>query len=169
MKVLVAVASRHGSTTEIAEAIKAELARDGHHARVVPCEEIGAVDEYDAVVLGSAIYMGQWMKSAKEFAAREGARLTSVPVWLFSSGPVVDSTRPEDPADRRQGDKLAETLGARDHMVFHGKVDKGNLSIAERAIIRMVKAPNSDQRDWDGIRSWGGRIAAELDSMVADY
>jgi menaquinone-dependent protoporphyrinogen oxidase len=81
---------------------------------------------------------------------------------------VGDPAKPEDPADRRQGDKLAETLAARDHALFRGKVDKGNLSLAERAIVRVAKAPNSDQRDWDEIRSWAGGIAEELDLIVAD-
>ena len=168
MKILVAVASKHGSTTEIAEAIKVELARHEHDVCVVPIQDIGSVDAYDAVALGSAIYMGQWMKPAKEFATREEATLTAMPVWLFSSGPVGDPAKPEDPADRRQGDKLAETLAARDHALFRGKVDKGNLSLAERAIVRVAKAPNSDQRDWDEIRSWAGGIAEELDLIVAD-
>ena len=167
MKILVTVASKHGSTTEIAEAIKVELVQYGHDACVVSVEELETVEGYDAVVLGSAIYLGQWMKPAKEFATRQEASLKTLPVWLFSSGPVGDPAKPEDPADRRQGDKLAETLAARGHMVFHGKVDRDNLSLAERAIVRMAKAPNSDQRDWSEIRSWAGEIAAELDSMVA--
>ena len=166
MNVLAAVASKHGSTTEIAEAIKDELVQLGHDARVASVEELKTVEGYDAVVLGSAIYMGQWMKPAKDFATRQAASLTTLPVWLFSSGPVGDPAKPNDPADRRQGDQLAETLVARGHMVFRGKVDRDNLSVAERAIVRIAKAPNSDQRDWKEIRSWAGGVGAELDLLA---
>ena len=162
MRVLVTVASKHGSTYEIAKQIGAELAARGMDVSVVPVQDVKALDEYDAVILGSAIHMGQWMKSAKEFAARETAVLSSRPVWLFSSGPVADRSKPDDPADRRQGDKIAELLAARDHRVFRGSLDKGGLSVAERALVRIAKVPSEDQRDWEAIRMWAADISSAL-------
>jgi len=106
--------------------------------------------------------MGQWMKPAKEFAAREAAFLGSHPVWLFSSGPVTEGSKPDDPADRRQGDKIAELLAARDHRVFRGSLDKGGLSVAERALVRIAKVPSEDQRDWEAIRMWAADISSAL-------
>ncbi|HZM56372.1 MAG TPA: flavodoxin domain-containing protein [Acidimicrobiales bacterium] len=165
MKILVAVASKHGSTSEIAETIGSELAQSGLEVFVMPVQDVRTIEEYDAVVLGSAIHMGQWMKSAKDFVARETPTLSSIPVWLFSSGPVTDRSKPDDPADRRQGDQIAKTLDARDHRVFRGKLDKSGLSIAERAAVRIAKAPSEDQRDWEAIRMWADGIgAAVLDS-----
>ncbi len=82
MKVLVTVASKHGSTYEIAKAIGSELATRGLDASVVPVQDVQTIDEYDAVVLGSAIHMGQWMKPAKQFVAREAAVLASRPVFM---------------------------------------------------------------------------------------
>jgi menaquinone-dependent protoporphyrinogen oxidase len=90
MKILVTVASRHGATKEIAEAIARELAERGLEVTVSPVQEVDSIQGYDAVVLGSAVYLGKWMKPAKAFAAREAAGLSSVPVWLFSSGPIGD-------------------------------------------------------------------------------
>ncbi len=166
MKILITVASKHGSTYEIAEAIGSELATRGLEVSVVPVQDVRTIDEYDAVVVGSAIHMGQWMKPAKEFVARETATLTSIPVWLFSSGPVTDRSKPDDPADRRQGDQIAKTLAAREHRVFRGKLDKRELSVAERAIVRIAKAPSEDQRDWEAIRMWAAGIGtAVLDSQ----
>lgn len=162
MKVLVTVASKHGSTYEIAKAIGSELATRGLDASVVPVQDVQTIDEYDAVVLGSAIHMGQWMKPAKQFVAREAAVLASRPVWLFSSGPVTDRSKPDDPADRRQGDQIAEALAAREHRVFRGKLDKSGLSIAERALVRIAKAPSEDQRDWEAIQTWAAEIGAAL-------
>jgi len=162
MKVLVTVASRHGSTFEIAKEIGSELATRGMDVSVVPVQDVQALDEYDAVILGSAIHMGQWMKPAKKFAVREAAILNARPVWLFSSGPVTDGSKPDDPADRRQGDQIAESLGAREHRVFRGKLDKRGLSVAERSLVRIAKAPSEDQRDWEAIRIWAADIGAAL-------
>lgn len=162
MKVLVTVASKHGSTDEIARAIGSELATRGMDVSVVPVQDVQTIDGYDAIILGSAIHMGQWMKPANSFVARETAILGSRPVWLFSSGPVADRSKPDDPADRRQGDQIAESIAAREHRFFRGKLDKQGLSVAERAIVRIAKAPSEDQRDWEAIRLWAADIAAEL-------
>jgi menaquinone-dependent protoporphyrinogen oxidase len=162
MKVLVTVASKHGSTYGIAEAIGSELATRGLEVSTVLVQDVRTIDEYDAVVLGSAIHMGQWMKAARDFVARETATLASIPVWLFSSGPVTDRSKPDDPADRRQGDQIAKKLGAREHLVFRGKLEKRGLSVAERAIVRIAKAPSEDQRDWEAIRMWAAGIGAAV-------
>jgi menaquinone-dependent protoporphyrinogen IX oxidase len=79
MRILVTAASKHGSTREIGDAIGAELADRGLEVTVETVEEVGTIDGYCAVVLGSAIFMGQWMKAAKEFMARESSALASVP------------------------------------------------------------------------------------------
>ncbi len=162
MKVLVTCASKHGSTCEIAKAIGSELATHGLDVSVVPVQDVQTIDEYDAVVLGSAVHMGQWMKPAKMFAARQTEILSSRPVRSFSSGPVTDGSKPDDPADRRQGDQIAVAHAAREHRVFRGKLDKRGLSLAERALVRIAKAPSEDQRNWEAIRMWAADIGAAL-------
>ena len=85
MKVLVSAASKYGATSEIAQAVAEVLAGRGLEVTMLPPPEVGAVGEFDAVVLGSAVYMGQWMKPARELAERSAAALAARPVWLFSS------------------------------------------------------------------------------------
>ena len=77
MKVLVSAASKYGATGEIAQAIADVLAERGCQVTVLPPEKAGAVGEFDAVVLGSAVYMGQWMKPARQLAARSGDALAA--------------------------------------------------------------------------------------------
>jgi menaquinone-dependent protoporphyrinogen oxidase len=115
----------------------------------------------DAVVLGSAIYLGKWLKPATQFVTGQAAALASVPVRLFSSGPI-GSPPPEDPADRRQGDELARAMGARDHRLFPGRLDRKGLSLVERAAVRAAKSPDGDFRPWDEIRTWAAGIAAAV-------
>ena len=88
MKVLVCAASKYGVTSEIARAVADVLAEEGLEVLVVPPDQAGAVEEFDGVVLGSAVYMGHWMKPARELAERSAAALAARPVWLFSSGQV---------------------------------------------------------------------------------
>ena len=85
MNVLVAVASKHGSTTEIGAAIADELRAMGLNAEPRDYDEIANLDHYEAAVLGSAIYMGNWLAEAREFVTRNGTELRAMPVWLFSS------------------------------------------------------------------------------------
>ena len=101
MKVLLTAASKYGATAEIVATIGEVLGGEqGLNATVVPPEEVAAVDGYDAVVLGSAVYAGCWLAAAKELADRAGSALAGKPVWLFSSGPVGDPPKPEeDPVD----------------------------------------------------------------------
>src|SRR5512142_3497332 len=116
MKVLVCAATNYGATGEIAQAVADVLAGKGLQVTVIPPEKAGAVEEFDAVVLGSAVYMGQWMKSARELAERSAAALAARPVWLFSSGPVGEPAKPaENPVDVS---KILEATKARDHRVF---------------------------------------------------
>jgi menaquinone-dependent protoporphyrinogen oxidase len=168
MRVLVTAASKHGGTQEIAAAIAAELVSRGLEVTQVSVEEVGSIDGYDAVVLGSAVYLGKWMKSAKTFAARESASLSAMPVWLFSSGPVGGAaSKPEDEGDRREGDALPKQIGAREHRLFAGKLDRSGLSVIERAAVKMAKAADGDYRPWDEIRAWARSIADALRSTVS--
>src|SRR3954449_8839298 len=87
MNVLVAVASKHGSTREIAEAIAGELRSMGIDADLRGVGDVESIAGYDALILGSALYMGNWLADAKDFANRFAGCLGTRPVWVFSSGP----------------------------------------------------------------------------------
>lgn len=161
MRVLIAVASRHGSTYEIAEVIAAEVRAAGDVVDLRAAEDVDSLESYDAVVLGSAVYMGKWLPEARQFVTRHRARLAAIPVWLFCSGPLGhDDPKPAgDPAGL---DDLIQATQARGHRIFSGKLDMRGLGMGERLIVRMVKAPEGDIRDWDAIRAWAREIATEL-------
>jgi len=109
MNVLVTVASKHGATMQIAEAIGRALAKADIGAEVVAPDEVRSLKGYDAVILGSAVYAGRWLDEAKRFVEREAPALAERPVWLFSSGPIGDPPKPEeepiDVAPIRAGDR----------------------------------------------------------------
>lgn len=161
MRVLVTAASKHGSTEEIARAIAEELDRRGIVAEFLVPEAVRSLEGYDGVIVGSAVYAGHWLKPARELVDRLGRELKARRVWLFSSGPVG---QPEpgpdgDPADL---DEIVAACGAEEHTVFPGRVKRDELGFAERAIVRALRVPDGDFRDWVAIDAWAGRIAAAL-------
>lgn len=161
-KVLVVYASKHGATREIAEAIAGELRQDGCAADCQEAHDAAQPDGYDAVVLGSATYMKHWRREARRFLQHHRAALAERPLWLFSSGPVGEQE--PDPAwtEPHLVLKAAEELGARDHVVFGGRVPADPHNFVERAMARDTPAAFADRRDWDEIRAWARGIADEL-------
>ncbi len=165
MTVLVAAASRHGATFEIAERIGADLAERGIEVEVKKLGDVAAVDRYDAVVLGSAIYFGNWVKDARRFVDAHAEELAERPTWLFGSGSVTgDPPVGDDPNAMRQSvvEELVSSTHARGHKLFAGKLDRSTLSLPERLPIRAAKAREGDWRDWQDVDEWAADIAREL-------
>ena len=162
MKVLVATASKHGSTTEMGEAIAKVLQQRGLEVIVSSAEAVAGIEEYDAVVLGSGVYAGQWLKPAKTLVERNPGALAQRPVWLFSSGPIGDPPKPEE--DTVEVADIIETVQPRDHRVLAGKLIKSELSFGERAIVAAVRSPEGDFRDWDEVAAWASSIADDVTS-----
>ena len=139
MRVLVAHASKHGSTEEIARFIADRLREHGHEARATPVQEVSDLSGVQAVVLGSAIYVGSWMKEALEFVDRHLSPLQTVPVWLFSVGPLGTEVQDEEEQPKQLGE-LREKLRPRDHRLFFGVLDRNKLGFGERMMVKAVKA-----------------------------
>ncbi len=167
MKILVAIASKHGSTAQIGETIADELVSAGLQAEVHAINNALTARAYDAAVIGSAIYMGNWLPEARSFVERQHDVLAEMPVWIFSSGPLGEED-PQPKGDPNQLDTLMIASGAREHRMFVGKLDPDALSLKERLIARMVKAPAGDFREWDAIQGWAKEIASVLQTDLVD-
>lgn len=161
-RVLVAYASKYGATAGIAERIGEVLRRQGVQADVVSAERAGDLAPYTAVVVGSGVYAGNWLKGAAAFLSRHEAELATRPVWLFSDGPTGEG----DPVALMKGwrfpqglQAVADRIRPRDIALFHGALDPAKLNWAERLILRAIKAPVGDYRDWPAIEAWAGEIA----------
>ena len=176
MNVLVAYASRHGSTKGIAERIADDLREVGLSAEVMPVDQVRDLDRYDAFVIGSAAYMFHWLKEATNFVKRYHSLLSQRPVWLFSSGPlgtelvdeegrdILEATRP------KEFDELSALVHPRGERVFFGAWDPDAppVGLGER-LLRLMPAtrdatPAGDFRDWPAIDAWATEIASHLRS-----
>jgi menaquinone-dependent protoporphyrinogen oxidase len=166
--VLVAYASKRGSTAEIAEAIADVLRQSRLEVDCKPAGEVESLDSYDGVVLGSAVYMKRWRGDAKHFLRKHGEELSRLPFWVFSSGPVGDPSKTPDPSwlePPRIIDR-AQQLGVRGHVVFGGRVPAEPHGPIERSMVENTPAQYRDRRDWDEIRAWGSHIASELHALA---
>jgi menaquinone-dependent protoporphyrinogen oxidase len=159
-RVLVAHASKMGSTAEIAQAIGEQLRTRGLDVVVASVADALDPAEFDAVVVGSAVYTTRWMKSARRYLHRHRETLAARPTWLFESGPTgeVAERRHESPAAVV---RLAEEIGSPPIIVFGGNLDPA------RATTRLARwVANSDMagdyRDWDAIRAWADQVADAL-------
>ena len=164
-QVLVAYGTKHGATAEMAERIGQTLSQASLQADVLPADRVTSLAPYDAIVLGSAVYLGAWRKQAAAFLKANEQTLAERPVWLFSSGPTGDG----DPVELGQGwrfpkglQPIADRIGPRDIAVFHGDVNVDRLNFIEKRMIRMVSAPVGDFRDWDAISAWASTIVDAL-------
>jgi len=159
MRVLVTAASKHGSTFEMAEVIGRTISARGHSVAVLPIENVTGLDAFDVVVLGSGVYMGFWLKAAREFVETHAPVLRRKPVWLFSSGPLG----PAKPgAEMVQIPEVIDALQPREHRVFDGRLDTARLGFGEKAVVWAVKAPEGDFRDWKAVEAWAAGIADSL-------
>jgi menaquinone-dependent protoporphyrinogen oxidase len=168
-RILVAYASKHHSTAEIAKAIGAILCdTDGFQVDVRSVETVSDITPYHAVVLGSAVYAGKWQEEAAEFLKQHEQELAQRPTWLFSSGP----TGPGDPKTLMHGWELPEALRPiaarikpRGVTVFSGKLDSASLTFFQRILVRVINASAfrvGDFRDWSMIRVWASGVAQAL-------
>ncbi|HEY6566124.1 MAG TPA: flavodoxin domain-containing protein [Actinomycetota bacterium] len=163
MSTLVAYASKHGATEGIARAITDRLCDRGVEAEARPVHDLHGLDGVDAVVVGSAIYAGSWMKDAMSFVHSFAPAMRPLPVWLFSSGPLGTEVKDDD-EQPKQLEELRELLEPEGHVVFFGALDPEELGFSERMIIKAVRAPSGDFRDWEAIRGWADGIAETLNA-----
>ena len=170
-KVLVAYGTKYGATAEIAERIGQVLRDAGLGADVKAADRAGDPGRYDAVVLGSAVYIGQWRKEAAKFLEANEAALAQKPVWIFSSGPTGEGDVEELMAGWSFPGKLqpiADRIGPRDMTIFHGAADESKMGRLDKWMLGRVKAAIGDYRDWDAIEAWARAIAQELQAGPAE-
>jgi menaquinone-dependent protoporphyrinogen oxidase len=166
-KLLVAYASKHGSTAEIAAAIGDELGAAGIDADVIQASEVSDVEPYAGVVLGSAVYMKRWRPEARHFLRRLEHELGDRPLWIFNSGPAGEAKTDESWSEPANMLRHAQRLNLRDHVVFGGRVPQDPHNFVERAMLKNTPPEKQDARDFDEIRAWARNIAATVQPAAA--
>lgn len=161
MKVLVSAASKHGSTTGIAEAISKSLTEQGVSNDVIAPKDVTSIDGYDALVLGSGVYAGHWLSTATDFVKRFHTQFPGRLVWLFSSGPLGEPLKPDD-EHAIDASNIVSSTGAIEHRIFAGKLDREDLGYGEKALAIAFRATEGDFRDWPAVEAWVQHIVESL-------
>jgi len=157
--ILLAYATRFGSTQEVAEAIATALREAGFEVELQRMQEVQRLDGYDAVVLGAAIYNTHWHQGAHKFLSQYQETLCQLPVAIFALGPLSAS----EVAMERSRRQLAKELSRYPWLkpvvmeMFVGKLDPTKLGFFDR-----LGARASDHRDWNAIRAWANALSAQL-------
>jgi len=161
--VLVAYATKAGSTREVADVVARTLREHGLEADVRPAAEVGTLATYGAVILGTALYTGRVHRDARRFLRSHRAELTERPLAVFAMGPKTLADE-EVAASRAQLDRA---LAAHPELrpdpvaIFGGVVEPAKLRFPFNHM------PASDARDWDAIRAWADQVAAVLTPVPA--
>ncbi len=168
-KILVAFATRYGSTTGVAEAIAAALRERGLAVDLEPARQVRTLEPYRAVVVGAPLYIGAWHKDALNFLSRHREALAKWPVAVFALGPLNDVAKERDDARMQLNNGLAKFPWLQPVAVgiFVGKYDPAQLRFPHNLLTISAASPlhgipASDHRDWAAIRAWGDDLASRL-------
>ena len=157
-EILIAYATKHGSTHEVAEAIAARLAAAGVEAHILAANRVRSLDEYQAVVLGAPLYMGRWHADARAFLHRFADELADRPLAVFALGPLKDDPEQWEGARKQFYAALARFAGVEPVSVglFGGAI------VPETLHFPFSRIPAGDLRDWDVIEEWSARLPDAL-------
>jgi menaquinone-dependent protoporphyrinogen oxidase len=160
-KVLVVYASRMGSTAEIAQEIADQLTKRGHDVDVFASTRAPDAPSYDAVIVGSGVYLNHWDKGALHYLQDQAPDLAERPTWLFQSGPCGSDDLSQHTKAPYRISQLCSEIGAHESKVFGGNLDPAHaVTWLDRRFTAGANA--GDYRNWDEIRAWADSIADEL-------
>ncbi|HVN53044.1 MAG TPA: flavodoxin domain-containing protein [Anaerolineaceae bacterium] len=154
-RVLVAYATRAGSTAQTAVRMGELLAKRGLRVDVQPVAGVTDLAPYSAVVAGSGIRSGAVLPELLTFLQNNQAALQQKPLGLF----ILCMTLASDTEANRKTvsaylDPVRAVVKPASEGLFAGVMDMGKLILLERLAIMAMAAPSGDFRNWDQINAW---------------
>lgn len=160
--VLIAYATRHDSTRGIASAVAEVLRQGGLSVQLEPASAVATLTGFHAVILGSAVFDGEWLPEVQRFLRDHSGTLSRVPVWLFVSGPLEAVPAGSDADIPAHLVRAIEEIRPRDVALFAGALQPHHVGAGVRVLSRLARLPAGDHRDWQAIERWADGIRAEL-------
>jgi menaquinone-dependent protoporphyrinogen oxidase len=170
-KVLLAYASTHGSTQEVAEFITRTLHEHGFTVELLPARAVRSLEGFDGVILGAPLYMFRWHKDALRFLGKHKKELsTGLPIAVFAGGSIESMDEMERQEVRKQLDQeLANFPWLKPVAVevIGGRFDPNRLRFPWSLLPALRQKPPIDLRDWDAIRSWTTALAELFQPVIS--
>jgi len=161
-KILVAYATKTGSTAEVAVEIGKTLAGLGREVDVKPIAEAGELSAYSSFVIGAPINGFRWRQDALDFVSANRAALSAKPTAFFLLSIMYGHGRP---SARRKAETFLAPVGALVKPVstgFFGGVMASAPPWPLRVMFGVKKDAPRDARDWNAIRTWAAELAEKL-------
>ncbi len=167
--ILVAYATRYGSTQEVAERVATTLREEGLTVEVQPAKKVQMLEGYQAVVLGAPLYIGRWLKDARSFLEQHHVALTTRPVAIFTLGPTHGDENWDEEIQPQIDKELVQYpwLDPVAVELFGGKYDPTKLRFLDKLLAALPASPlhnlpANDLRDWDAIQAWASNLPPKL-------
>lgn len=167
-RVLIAYASRLGSTGEIAQAIGEVLAQRGAGVDVLPVDEIQHLEGYQAVMVGSPIREGRWLPEARRFVQIHRDTLRQLPLLYFAVSGLMSNPTPEH--FHEVYEYLSEVRAMAEPLevgIFAGSLDYNRLNHDQMIRVLSRGLPEGDFRRWQDVRAWAADVADRLQLQFA--
>lgn len=164
-KILVAYASKSGSTVDVAQTIGKSLSSKGAPVDVRPIKSVTNLDGYRAVVIGSGVRMGQWLPEAVEFVKKNQPKLSQLPTAFFTVH-LLNTGDDEESRKKREAytEPVRQIVMPKTETFFAGRLNFSKLSLFELLISKAMNAKEQDLRDWNKIRAWAEGLYPTLGS-----
>lgn len=170
INILIAYASTHGSTQEVAETIAATIREQGIAVDLQPARNVRSLNGYNAVVLGAPLYMFHLHKDALQFLSKHQKAFTDgLPLAIFAGGPIEVDKDQWDEIRQQLDQELAKFPWLKPVAVevVGGKFDPTKLHFPWNLIPALKQTPPCDLRDWEAIRGWARALTTRLQPALS--
>ncbi len=157
--ILVTYASRYGGTKQIATYLAKVLELEGYKTQLKHVDDVVSISLYDFLVVGSGLYLGQWLEDAAEFLDSFSMNLGEKPVWLFSAGPSEELSQLKDSPVPSNLQPLLSYFSIKDAALFNTQVNAKELSFDDYLLLQRMQSLSLDASSWQKVKTWGLSIA----------
>jgi len=162
-RILIAYASKCGSTTEIAKSMGKVLLEKGYEVEILPVSQVKSMDGYDSILAGSAIRVGAWLPEAVEFVKNNQTTMQKIPTAIFTVHALNwENTSASEALRKNYTNAIKHLISPVDEVFFAGKIDYSTMTFLEKMLSKAVKAVEEDRRDWTVINGWAAEIPNKL-------
>jgi menaquinone-dependent protoporphyrinogen oxidase len=162
-KLLIAYASKCGSTTDIAKSIGKVLVEKGYEVDILPVNQVKSMDGYAGILAGSAVRVGAWLPEAVDFLKNNRTAIQNIPTAIFTvHGLNWENTTASEALRKNYTNTIKQMITPMDEVFFAGKIDYKTMTFLEKMLCKTVKAAEEDRRDWGQINGWAADIPGKL-------